>query len=319
MAVTGEVKDELLEHNTADADAILYETMALLRLSGTLTSCVDENNEVQIVFRCDFDSLDVANRLEKNIRIIFEDDEKISFEHTQTKRGRHVLFIYSSIQEISSKMDFVTSTGKVTVGLPPKLVAVPNNYIPDALRGALLARGVVIEPEKSALIEITAPNMACGMGIVGLMRRVGITAHTRPVRQIAKVAIKEWADAFRLLECVDAQKMQKTFSKQKKILDTSANVNRINNFDYANLARSARAAVKATATSRDALKIFGDKLPANLANAAQLRIEHESVSLEELATLSPTPTTKHALAGRLRRLSKMVEDYYRKTGEHPPQ
>jgi DNA-binding protein WhiA len=319
LAVTSEVKDELLENSTSDQNAILYETMALLRLSGTLTSCVDENNEVQIVFRCDFDTLDVAKHLEKSIRTIFEDDEKISFEHTQTKRGRYVLFIYSSVPEISSKMDFVTSTGKVAIGLPPRLVAAPTKYIPDALRGALLARGLVIEPEKSALIEITAPNMACGMGIMGLMRRVGISSHVRPVRSSSKVSIKDWSDAFRLLECVNAKRVQKIFSKQKKILDTSANVNRINNFDYANLARSARAAVKATAISKDALKIFGAKLPVNLAEAARLRIEHEGVSLEELAALSPTPTTKHALAGKLRRVSKMVEDYYRKNGERPPQ
>ena len=78
--------------------------------------------------------------------------------------------------------------------------------------------------------------------------------------------------------------------------------NRLANFDDANLRRSARAAVAASARVQRAFEILGDEVPEHLVEAGQLRLEHRQASLEELGQLSDPQLTKDAVAGRIRRL-----------------
>ena len=81
-----------------------------------------------------------------------------------------------------------------------------------------------------------------------------------------------------------------------------ASVNRLANFDDANLRRSAQAAVTASARVERAMEILGDDIPDHLRVAGELRLEHKQASLEELGQLHQPPLTKDAVAGRIRRL-----------------
>jgi DNA-binding protein WhiA len=84
-------------------------------------------------------------------------------------------------------------------------------------------------------------------------------------------------------------------------------VNRLVNFDDANLRRSARAAVAAGARVERALEILGDEVPEHLQAAGRLRLQHRQASLEELGQLADPPMTKDAVAGRIRRLLAMAD------------
>ena len=94
-----------------------------------------------------------------------------------------------------------------------------------------------------------------------------------------------------------------------------ASANRLANFDDANLRRSARAAVTASARVERALEILGDSVPEHLQAAGQLRLEHRNASLEELGTLHEPPVTKDAIAGRIRRLLALADKTARNNGE----
>ena len=89
--------------------------------------------------------------------------------------------------------------------------------------------------------------------------------------------------------------------------EVRATANRLANFDDANLRRSARAAVAASARVERALEILGDDLPEHLAEAGRLRLEHKQASLEELGQLAVPPMTKDAVAGRIRRLLALAD------------
>jgi DNA-binding protein WhiA len=89
--------------------------------------------------------------------------------------------------------------------------------------------------------------------------------------------------------------------------EVRATANRLANFDDANLRRSARAAVAASARVRRALELLADDVPDHLLAAGRLRLEHTQASLEELGQLSDPPMTKDAVAGRIRRLLHMAD------------
>jgi DNA-binding protein WhiA len=89
--------------------------------------------------------------------------------------------------------------------------------------------------------------------------------------------------------------------------EVRATANRLANFDDANLRRSARAAVAASARVERALEILNGDAPEHLLLAGRLRLEHGQASLEELGQRADPPMTKDAVAGRIRRLLAMAD------------
>ncbi|WP_312167880.1 DNA-binding protein WhiA, partial [Microbacterium sp.] len=89
--------------------------------------------------------------------------------------------------------------------------------------------------------------------------------------------------------------------------EVRAGVNRLVNFDDANLRRSAQAAVAACARVERALEILADDVPDHLKVAGELRLAHRDASLDELGHHADPPMTKDAVAGRIRRLLAMAD------------
>ena len=96
-------------------------------------------------------------------------------------------------------------------------------------------------------------------------------------------------------------------SSRRMRREVRATANRLANFDDANLRRSVKAAVTASARVNRALELLGDEVPDHLITAGRLRVEHEQASLEELGQLADPPMTKDAVAGRIRRLLAMAD------------
>src|ERR687896_793064 len=159
-------------------------------------------------------------------------------------------------------------TGSVARRLRPAVVSGGINDAEAAWRGAFLAHGSLTEPGRSSSLEVTCPGPEAAMALVGAARRLGIPAKPREVR---------------------------------------ATANRLANFDDANLRRSARAAVAASARVERALEILADDAPEHLLVAGRLRLEFGQASLEELGQLANPPLTKDAIAGRIRRLLAMAD------------
>ncbi|WP_261861311.1 DNA-binding protein WhiA, partial [Mycobacterium montefiorense] len=63
-----------------------------------------------------------------------------------------------------------------------------------------------------------------------------------------------------------------------------------------------------------ALEILGDKAPDHFVEIARLRIQHPDLSLEDLGRLAEPPLTKHAAAGRLRRVLGMADREAQRAG-----
>jgi cell division protein WhiA len=127
------------------------------------------------------------------------------------------------------------------------------------------------------------------------------------VRGVDRVVIRD-ADAISaLLTRLGAHDSVLAWEERRVRREVRATANRLANFDDANMRRSARAAVAASARVERALEILGDDIPEHLQAAGQLRMEHRQASLEELGHLSDPPMTKDAIAGRIRRLLAMAD------------
>ena len=110
-----------------------------------------------------------------------------------------------------------------------------------------------------------------------------------------------------LLTRMGAQVTRLSWEKKRVKREAHDTSRRLDNFDDANLRRSARAAVTAAARVDRAMEILGDDVPEHLADAGRLRVQHREASLEELGRLADPPMTKDAVAGRIRRLLSMAD------------
>jgi DNA-binding protein WhiA len=122
-----------------------------------------------------------------------------------------------------------------------------------------------------------------------------------------RVVIRDGDAIGALLTRIGAHESVLAWEERRMRREVRATANRLANFDDANLRRSARAAVAASARVQRALEILGDEIPDHLREAGELRIKHGQASLEELGSLAVPAMTKDAVAGRIRRLLAMAD------------
>jgi len=199
-------------------------------------------------------------------------------------------------------------------GLPNRLTTGNREELAAIWRGAFIATGTLSEPGRSAALEVTCPSGEAAMALVGAAHRIGIASKAREVRGVPRVVVRE-PDAIKgMLVAMGAVNTASEWDQLRQRREVRAGVNRLVNFDDANLRRSARAAVAAAARVTRALEILADDAPEHLTSAGRLRLEHRQASLEELGALADPPLTKDAIAGRIRRLLALADKRARDLG-----
>jgi cell division protein WhiA len=223
------------------------------------------------------------------------------------KGSRYVVRVNSDGDALARQTGLVDANGRPVRGLPPQVVSAAICDAEAAWRGAFIAHGSLTEPGRSSSLEITCPGPEAALALVGAARRLGIVAKAREVRGVDRVVIRDGDAIGVLLTRLGAHESVLAWEERRMRREVRATANRLANFDDANLRRSARAAVAASARVARAMEILGPEIPDHLKEAGELRIQHGQASLEELGSLAVPPMTKDAIAGRIRRLLAMAD------------
>lgn len=309
--MTEAVKSELAALPVTKTCCRKAETSTLLRFGGGLHIVGG-----RIVVEAELDTGAAARRLRRNLADVFgHRSELVVVQPSGIRKGpRYIVRVTRDGEGLARQTGLIDVRGRPVRGLPPTVV---NGHICDAesaWRGAFLAHGSLMEPGRSASLEVTSPGSEAALALVGAARRLGIASKAREVRGVDRVVIRD-ADAISaLLTRLGAHESVLAWEDRRVRREVRATANRLANFDDANMRRSARAAVAASARVERALEILGDDIPDHLRTAGALRMEHRQASLEELGQLSDPPMTKDAIAGRIRRLLAMADKKAREQG-----
>jgi DNA-binding protein WhiA len=143
--------------------------------------------------------------------------------------------------------------------------------------------------------------------LVGAARRLGVRAKAREVRGRDVVAVRDSEAIGMLLARMGADVTRTAWEAQlaRRAADSAAN--HPQPFEDANTRRRTAAADATAARVQRALEILGDQVPEILAQAGQLRLQHQRVSLETLGREADPPLSKDTVAGRIRRLLAMAD------------
>jgi DNA-binding protein WhiA len=304
MAMTSSVKDELSRVAINKPCCRKAEVSAILRFAGGL-----HINSGKIAVEVELDTAHSARRLRKDIAEIYGHDSEVAIISAGglRKGNRYLVRVLDDGEALARQTGLIDSQNRPIRGLPPQIVSAAICDAEAAWRGAFVAHGSLTEPGRSSALEITCPGPEAALALVGSARRLGITAKAREVRGVDRVVIRDGDAIGALLTRIGAHESVLAWEERRMRREVRATANRLANFDDANLRRSARAAVAASARVQRALEILGDEIPDHLREAGELRIKHGQASLEELGSLAVPAMTKDAVAGRIRRLLAMAD------------
>ncbi|CQD11975.1 putative sporulation transcription regulator WhiA [Corynebacterium striatum] len=303
-SLTDQVKDELTEVSVPRQSARAAEISAILRFAGELTISGD-----QMAYEVELDNQRIADRFVDGLEELFglKVGTHLVGPATSQKKSRVQLRIATGAKELTRRLGLITRSGHPVVGLPPQVISGSIADNEAAWRGAFLAQGALTEPGRSSTLEVLCPCQEAALALVGCARRLGIAAKTKETRGADRVVVRDGDAIGALLTRMGAQETRLTWEKKRVKREAHDTSKRLDNFDDANLRRSARAAVTAAARVERAMEILGDDVPEHLADAGRLRVQHREASLEELGRLADPPMTKDAVAGRIRRLLSMAD------------
>ena len=178
-----------------------------------------------------------------------------------------------------------------------------------ALRGAFLAGGSVSDPEKLYHLEIFCKKNEIAEFISDLMRQFGLKPKIVSRNDYYVVYIKESESIVDFLNISGAHKSLMSLENIRILKEMRNSVNRIVNCETANLEKTVNAAIR----QKDNIMLIKDhygfeKLPRNLREIAELRIENWDIGLKELGQMLDPMLGKSGTNHRLRKLDEIAEE-----------
>jgi len=304
VSLTADVKAELLAVRDPRPSARIAELTSLLRFSGGLHSIAN-----RVAVEAELDSEALARRVARDLVELYGvRPELVHVQGSGARAGGHyAVRVIEGGETLARQTGLLDQRRRAVRGLPNRLTTGSRPDLAAVWRGAFLASGSLTEPGRSASLEITSPAPEAAMALVGAAHRLGIAAKAREVRGVPRVVVREGEAIRTALATMGAERAAAEWDQLRQRREVRAGVNRLVNFDDANLRRSAQAAVAACARVERALEILGDEVPPHLREAGELRLAHRDASLDELGHHADPPLTKDAVAGRIRRLLAMAD------------
>jgi cell division protein WhiA len=189
---------------------------------------------------------------------------------------------------------------------PPRRVVARACCRGAYLRGALLGGGSLSGP-RSAHLELRSAEPEGAAFLARLAAEEGVELRVAERTRHA-IAYAKGTDAIEgVLALAGAGRTVLVFEKSSVMAATRSRANRLANADHANLVRTSRAAHQQLRAIRR-LRRTGDfaKLPAQLQEIGELREQHPTLSLRELARVCDPPASKAAAQRRLQKLQQLA-------------
>ncbi len=111
------------------------------------------------------------------------------------------------------------------------------------------------------------------------------------------------------VEVASARVSDGEFEAVKILRETRNDLNRANNAETANIARTVTASMKTINNIVKIMETSGlESLPIDLQEVAHLRVNHPDYSIQQLADSLSKPLTKSGVNHRLRKINKIADD-----------
>lgn len=302
MSFTIKVKEELLTLAISDKN----ELSAIIKMSGSL-GLTGQGLTLSITT----ENAKIARHIYNLVESIYSLTPEIKYHQKTNLRKNRVynVFITENVEEILSDLQLADSFFGIETGIKPSILE-DDEKGRSYLRGAFLATGTIRDPESGKYqLEIFSVYQDHAEDLVDLMRKFMLDAKVIEHKNGSITYLQKAEDIMDFLIVIGAMACREAFEEVKIMRETRNDINRANNAETANIAKTITASMK---TINNIVKIMDtvglEALPVELQQIAQVRVAHPDYSIQQIADSLEIPITKSGVNHRLRKINKIADD-----------
>ncbi|MGT2736210.1 DNA-binding protein WhiA [Streptococcus orisratti] len=302
MSFTIKVKEELLTLAISDKN----ELSAIIKMSGSL-GLTGQGLTLSITT----ENAKIARHIYNLVESIYSLTPEIKYHQKTNLRKNRVynVFITENVEEILSDLQLADSFFGIETGIKPSILE-DDEKGRSYLRGAFLATGTIRDPESGKYqLEIFSVYQDHAEDLADLMRKFMLDAKVIEHKNGSITYLQKAEDIMDFLIVIGAMACREAFEEVKIMRETRNDINRANNAETANIAKTITASMK---TINNIVKIMDtvglEALPVELQQIAQVRVAHPDYSIQQIADSLEIPITKSGVNHRLRKINKIADD-----------
>lgn len=291
MSFTTDVKEELSKiANLAKKEEVMYELIGYF----ISNNFIEEKNTYKYSTESEYN----INRYAKLLRNVGIEDFKIDIQ----SKIYYITFKKKELkkEEVSNFINTIQAFDNIE--------DLEIEKIKSVLRGCFLGSGSINNPSNNYHLEISLKNQLYVSKMIDLVDNTKmIDIKLKDIEN--KIYIKDSEEISKFLAFIGATRAVLKFEEIRVERDMNNKVNRLVNCKTANLNKTINAAVNQVEAIRK-LKQNGkfNKLPENLKEIANLRLEYPDMPLVELGKKLKVPLGKSGVNYRLKKIEKLGEE-----------
>ncbi len=310
MSFSAKVKGEICRYIDISKEEALAELSAIMKGSGTIAF-----SGKGLSFRITTENPASARHIFTLLKDYFDIHSKLMVKKSNSLKKNNIYMVL--IEEDMGVRNLLKRTGifKETDGVLNidykinwSLVETDENkraYV----RGAFIGGGSITNPEKTYHLEFVTHSEEYAIDLCKLINSFGLNSKVIQRKNSFIIYIKEGEQIVDLLNIVGAHTSLLELENIRIMKEMRNNVNRLVNCETANLSKTVNAAVRQVESIKLIQSSIGlQRLPKNLQEVAELRLDYPDESLKELGEMLEPPVGKSGINHRLRKIEKIAEE-----------
>jgi DNA-binding protein WhiA len=286
------------------------ELSAMIHMGGTLRF----EGLKRMTFQIRTENPAIARYAFKLIKSLYKVDVEVrTIKSKQFKnRNQYIVKVVSAEESMSILMDL--GIIKDIDGYTTLSFEIPKRFIQEReplkayLRGAFLGAGSISDPEKAYHMEFVTSSQEYAKELMSLVNSFDLSSKMIQRKNSYVVYLKDSEQIVTLLSAIGAHGALLDIENIRIMKGMRNNVNRIVNCETANLTKTVEAAWKQVESIEKIKNKIGlDKLPPNLREIAELRLNNQEASLKELGEMMNPPMGKSGVNHRLKKIEDIAQ------------
>ncbi|MGL4742165.1 MAG: DNA-binding protein WhiA [Sarcina sp.] len=310
MSFSAKVKGEICRFVDMSKDEALSEITAIMKASGTLGF-----SGKGLKFRITTENPASARLAFTLLKDHFKIHSKLMVKKSNSLKKNNIYMVV--IEEDMGVRELLKTAGilKEDEGLISLDYSIDNKFVNTEdkrrafIRGAFIGGGSISNPEKTYHLEFVAHSQEFANDLRDIINHYKLNSKVIQRKNSYIVYIKEVEKIQDTLSILGAHTCLLEIENIRIVKEMRNNVNRLVNCETANLSKTVNAAVRQVESIRYIEGTVGlSRLPKNLQEIAQLRLENPEESLKELGEMLTPPVGKSGVNHRLRKIEKIAQE-----------
>lgn len=311
MSFSSKVKEEVCRQTDLERSEAIAVLSGIMKVSGTLSFTSNR----QITFRVTTENAGIARLVFKILKNYFNVHTRLMVKKSNSLKKNNIYMVVIGeevgVRAILREVGILVNDEELIsfdYGIRESIVDTDEKRR-TYIRGAFLGGGSISNPEKTYHLEFVTHDMEYAEALSKLINTYGLSSKVIQRKNSYIVYLKEGEQIVDLLNIIGAHNSLLELENIRIMKEMRNNVNRLVNCETANLSKTVNAAVRQVESIKLIQSEIGlNRLPKNLRDIAELRLNYPDESLKELGEMLDPPVGKSGVNHRLRRIEKIADE-----------